>query len=339
MKRSIVSVLRIFLFVYIFVFIGLAYLFLVLDKRAYHNFIIETVTTEVQVSLYSLNMAIDSSADVQLFNILGSITKTNNVVTSFITDNNLKVVMGDNSALNKIKKISDTSYKKALSQKDPLLQKISSDDNIYLYSAPLSENLTIFTVFSTQAELNMIENLRLIYFIGAIFLSGLFTLGLYFLLNKFLLKPLQQTKIKLEQGKLDEVKDSNENEIIGIFLEEIKNLKKNINLLSADVMSLGNILSHYHRKYENNLSAFIVLNSVSNMLYAEDKTGKILKNNFVPKSNIVEALIIAELMKTIEKSYETPNKEIIETIGDIEFSVITLFENQSIAATIIAAAK
>ncbi|MDR2772453.1 MAG: hypothetical protein LBB93_03190 [Elusimicrobiota bacterium] len=285
----------------------------------------------VLLNVGAINSAISNSDDIKLFSILESLSKTNNIVLSFIVDKEGKVVLS--ADMSRKADIDTQKYKAGLDKTQPFVQKADEKDN-FIYYFPAVANHKIIALISTQKNLQGVQNWLTIYLAFALIIAFVFAAGLFFALKKFILVPFEKTKSDFEQGRLD----SGSDEISNILMRERKKSEKTVNLLKTNETSLTGLLSNFCQEKLADFAFIAVLNSLNNIVYAGGTADGLLKDGAIGK-NIVEATSDTAVLDAISKANEEPKVEIQISINGINLSIVSLSENGVLLGTIITAPK
>lgn len=286
------------------------------------NLVIEKTRSALYSNTDRINKSIESSDDIALLANIENLAKLENIKSCFILDKNNTVIIHNNTNEWNTKRSSD-EYTKALSSNGELIQKTPDNEHLLL-SVPLSKNNTLFAIISLQKAFETAKYWKIKYFtIGAVAVI-LLTILFYFLAKLFILLPFNRTKRLLEKSSLEKIKSEKYDEITDIFVTENEKSLKMIESLENDKESLSKIIEYYVDLTSDQYSAFIILNSLSNIIYAYDKTGKILKKGFSHGNHILESLAEPSILKIINKSMEKPGKEFTEQNFDFDITAISI---------------
>ncbi|MDR2860879.1 MAG: hypothetical protein LBV66_03490 [Elusimicrobiota bacterium] len=328
MKNKINFISKINLVVLSAIFCIIALFFHYQREKDLQKFSISQAQEMIQLNLNSINSAISSSDDLRLFSLLESLSKTKSILSCFITDKDAKIILhNDISRVGSQNK--GEKYVNALGKKAAFLQKGESK-GFFLYSIPVANGNTLFALIST----NTLKIWKLLYIIFALILAFLLTAAFYFALKKFILIPFEKTRTEFEQGRIDEG-DSHRSEVSDILIRERRKSEKVVNLLKANELSLTVLIEYFCKEYSKDLSVFIVLNSFNNIVFAYDKTGKILKDASSIGKNIVEQVVNPDLLNAVSQSNDNPNAEIKTSINDLTLKVLTILKDKEVSGTII----
>jgi hypothetical protein len=335
MKKNIIALNFIFFLVLCGVFYLLANQLSKYKAEDLEHLTIEKARSAVNVSVASINRAIQNADDISLLTNIESIAKLENVSSAFILDRDNTVIIHNNTTEWNSKKTGDI-YDRAVNYEGELLQlSYDNDNNHILFSAPLAKDYTLCCIFSIQKAGETAKYWKIVYLTSAGVTSVALIIILYFLSKLFVVIPFNRTKKKIEQGAIENLKDGKYDEIADMFATENEKSLQKIKALQNDKKNLTKIIEHYLGKDLQNYQMLIILDSSNNVVYAYDKTEKFLKKDFAEDSNILEASANADILTIISKSSDTPETEISEIIQDYTVTALALGEKDNIFATIL----
>ncbi|MCL2144941.1 MAG: hypothetical protein FWH43_05575 [Endomicrobia bacterium] len=294
---------------------------------------IEKARSAVNVSVPSVNRAIQNSDDILLLTNIEAIAKLENVTSSFILDRDNTVIIHNNISDWNSKRKGDI-YDTAVNYNGELLQ-LSYDKDHILFSVPLAKDYTLCCIFSMQKASENARNWKIKYFTVAFIAVFLAVFLLHLLSKLFIIMPFDRTKKKIEKGALETAKDGKYDEIADMFATENEKYLQKINALQHDKKSLTKIIEYYMGSSSQNYKLLVIMDSSNNVVYAYDKTAKFLKKDFAENGNIIEASASTEMLALISKSSESPNTEVSETIESYDMTVLALDDSSNIFATIV----
>jgi hypothetical protein len=313
-----------------------------------------------------LNDAITSSDDITLLDSVKAIASIDSVTSCFIVDDNNRVVIHND--LKQIDTVRDGNlYLNAVKKGIELVQ-LTSDPNLFLYSYPLSGDRTLFCIVSTQSDSSSFLHDKVeYYFICAIFIA-LISIFLFMMLKDFVISPFSHLKKVLVQkvndnfkqikssaqvqtlntnnsiiskfiGTLKEFISLNPQEqykdILNIFIHSNEDSTMKINNLSNRAKGLYGLVEHYGNMQKTAKSVFIALDALHNVIFAYDKTGKILKNDVPEGANIIEIISDTRVLDILNKASETANTKYETTIDNLTLSAISIYNEMEISGIII----
>ncbi|MDR3256853.1 MAG: hypothetical protein LBT18_04345 [Endomicrobium sp.] len=333
MKKNIVFLL----FFSLIIICGILYPlteFLSKDKaKDLETLIVEKAKSAVKVIVPSFNKALESSDDISLLINAESVSKIENITACFVLNKNSRVIIHNNTSEWNTEKNSKI-YNKALEQRTELLQQ-TPDKNLLLFSEPLMDDCTLFCTFSIQKAKETAKYWKIKYY--AITSSvALFIIVIFYFLSKLLiLLPFNRIKKTLEQTPAEDIKKGGYNEITDIFVTEKEKLIKKIETLKENRESLSKIIEYSQETAIKNSLAFIILNSLNEIVYAYDNTGKILKKDFEKNVHILEISKNPNLVKIVAEANENPGKEINDSLNNYTITAISINADDKIVGTII----
>ncbi len=294
---------------------------------------IEKTRSAVTVIIPSINKALENGDDIALLINIESLSRFENIASSFILDQNNKVIIHNKTDQWNTERKSDI-YERAAGYGADLVQ-ATTDKELMLFSAPLEMKHTLCCIISMQKAHENAKYWKIRYFTVAAAFALLITIILYFLSKLFVLLPYRRTKAALEKSSAEEIRKDGYNEITDIFLTENEKAAKKISMLEEDNESLSKIIEHYSGAKNEEYAVFIILNSLNNIVYAVDETGIFLKEEFSKGSHILETAANAEIIKLIEKAGKKPGEEVFADINNIPVTAISIGKEDEIYGTII----
>ncbi|MDR0822614.1 MAG: hypothetical protein LBN20_02385 [Endomicrobium sp.] len=317
----------------------------------------------VQIAAPIINSAVRNSDDIVLIDRIQALAKLDCISSSFITDADGKTLINNDIAqINAVK--TDKPYKTALSNRGELIQTLDDAQALFLYSYPLANGEMLFCVISAQADKSLIRFIQVKYFlISAIFIVC-FALLLWLLSKLFILQPfdnLQKIIVQKADEDLTSAKSGapkKSKSPIAKLLSPIKNFlslnpreqygdilnafKKSsdeniltISALSENNESLSGLISYYCNKQVEIFSVLIILDSLNNVVFGFDKTGKILKKDFKKGENIVESVQTPEVLNIVNKAHETAGSSFEEQINGINITAFSIYTGIELSGAII----
>jgi hypothetical protein len=288
----------------------------------------------LKVIVPSFNKALENSDDINLLINIESIAKIENITTCFILDKNGKVIVHNNINEWNTERTSRI-YNRVIKQKAQSLQQ-TPDKDFLLFSEPLTSDCTLFCIFSVKETKEISRNWKVKYYTVASFVVLFIVIILYFLSKLFILLPFNRIKKSLENDKSGEnIKENKYNEITDIFIAEKEKITKKIEILEEDRVSLSKIVEYSQETSIKDSSAFVILNSLSRVMYAHDNTGTILKKDFEKSKHILEISENPNLVKIVSKANENPGKEINESFESYAITAVSISSDDKIVGTII----
>jgi hypothetical protein len=298
------------------------------------NLVLEKIRAVLKQTIPHLNKAIQDSDDISLLSNIESMASALNVTSCFILDENSKVLIHNNTTEWNTEKDAEI-YKKAIAQKEKLVQKMP-DDNLFLISEPMLNNYTLMCLVSVQESKEYAKYWQIKYYSIATAVTILIIIIIYFLSKLLILSPFNRIKRSLQNNQENE-KDIKYNEITNIFTAERNKISKKIKTLEENNKSFTKIIEHLCEPSIKDSLAFILLNSSNEIIYSYDSTRKILKEDNIPKNNshIIETVKDPNIANIVIKANEESNKEILKSLENYKISVTSLSKNNEIAGTII----
>lgn len=333
MKKNIILLNIVFFIILAGVFYLLTYQLSIYKAKDLENLTIEKARSAVNVSIASINRAIQNSDDISLLMNIESISKLENVSSAFILDRDNTVIIHNNTDEWNSKRNGDI-YDRAVNYDGELLQ-ISYDKDHILFSAPLAKDYTLCCIFSTQKASENARYWKIKYFTVTAVAAVILIFILYFLSKFFIVLPFNRTKRKIEKGVMDSTKDGKYDEIADMFATENEKSLQKIKALHNDKKNLTRIIEYYLGKSSESYQLLIILDSSNNVVYAYDKTEKFLKKDFAEDSNILEATINPGILTLVSKSLEVPGTEVSDFIDEHAVTALALGEKESIFAVIL----
>jgi len=337
MKKNVIALSFIVFIVVCGVFYGLTELLSRYKTRDLEDAVTEKAKTAVHMALPSINKSIENSDDIGLLLNIETLAKIENINSCFVLDRNNKVIIHNNTnEWNQERK--SENYDRAINYNGELLQTTPDPDHL-LFSAPLAKDYTLCCIISTQNASDTARYWKIKYFTVAGAAAVLITLLLYLFAKLLIVFPFNRTKKALERESAENMKKGKYDEITDIFLKENEKAGQLVKSLEADKESLSKIVEYYAGGSAEGLSLFMILDSVNNIIYASDKTGKILKPEFAKGSNILEAAANAGILKIVEKANETPQTEIEAELSELEIKAVSIGDSGILYGTIIKTGK
>ena len=335
MKKNVIALSFIVFIIICGIFYGLTELLSRYKAADLENTVTEKVKIAARTALPSINKSIENSDDIGLLINIETLAKTENINSCFILDRDNKVIIHNNTdEWNKERK--GENYDRAVNYNGELLQ-ITPDPDHLLFSAPLAKDYTLFCIISTQNASQTARYWKIKYFTVAGAAAVIITLLLYMFTKLLILFPFNRTKKALEQSSAENIKQGKYDEITDIFLKENEKAGQLLKSLEADKESLSKIIEHYAGGSAAELSLFMILDCVNNIIYSSDKTGKILKPEFSKGANILEAASNAGILKIVEKANEEPQTEIEAELSGLNIKAVSIGEKNKLYGTIIKA--
>lgn len=332
MKKNIIILNLVFFLAMTAVFYLLAHMLSEYKAKDLRQLTIEKARSAVNVSIPSINRALQNSDDIALLTNIEAISKLESVSSAFILDKNDTVIIHNNTDEWNSKRTGGI-YEKAVNHNGELLQPSFDKDHI-LFSVPLAKDYTLCCIFSTQKAAETAGYWKIKYFTFAGAAAAVLIIILYLFSKLFIALPFNRTKQKIEKGALDAPKDGKFDEIADMFAAENEKSRQKITALENDKKSLTKIIEHYLSGFQN-AQLLIILDSSNNIVYSYDKTGKFLKKEFAPGSNIIEAAVNPAILEAAAKAAKSPEKEINEMIENFSLSALALGETGNIYSTIL----
>ncbi|MDR0485999.1 MAG: hypothetical protein LBH29_04660 [Elusimicrobiota bacterium] len=288
---------------------------------------ISNVKSAISVLLPHLSVAINDLDDIALINGVQSLTKIQSVSSSFILNNKGKTIISD--GINQINKTEEEQiYQNALKKGAENLQKTETPF-VYALSYPLRSGYFLFCIISNK-EIQNQNNLK--YYLAALAVAFFMSIILSFILNFLLFSPfgksLNYIKGYISGGFLQaekrgdresgaaksvllhsfiakarnllsfDFKKENRN-IYELFLTFQESKLKQLDLIENRDKTLFYALLRYFEAEADTVGAFIVLDSLNNIVFAFDKTKKVLKEDFKRGNNIVESILDIKALEFI----------------------------------------
>jgi hypothetical protein len=286
---------------------------------------VKKAKSALKVIVPSFNKALENSDNIGLLINIESIAKIENITTCFILDKNGKVIVHNNMGERNAEGASGI-YNRAIKQKTQSLQRTPNKDFL-LFSEPLINDCTLFCIFSAKKAKETSRNWKIKYYTAASSAALFIVVILYFLSKLFILSPFNKIKKSLENNKSDKITD--------IFMAEKVKITKKIEVLEEDKKSLSKIIEYSQGTSIKDSSAFIILNSLSRVVYAYDNTGNILKKDFEKGGHILEISENPNLVKIVSKANENHGKEVNESFESYMVSAVSISADGKTAGTII----
>jgi len=337
------------------------------SKRDLNNLSETKTRTAVQMVIPILNNAVRSSDDITLIDRIQSLAKIDSISSSFITDKDGKVLIhNDVSQINSVK--TGSLYKNAIEKRAELIQP-SNDPNLFLYSYPLSSGEILFCIVNTQSDKSLFRFESVEYYLISIIFILILAALLLLLSKVFILNPFSNLKKIIIQkanenfeatqaagmtssmlnkkksiiskifGAAKEFITLNPQEqykdILDIFRQSNDENIRKINSLSQHNESLSGLITYYCNLQKDAMSVLIALDSLHNVLFALDKTGKILKSDIQTGMNIIEAVSNNDILDIITKANETANAKYEISINDLKISAISIYNGLELSGIII----
>jgi hypothetical protein len=295
---------------------------------------VEKAKSALKVIVPSFNKALENSDDINLLINIESVAKIENITTCFILDKNGKIIIHNNISEWNTER-TNRIYNRAIEQKVQSLQQTPNKDFL-LFSEPLISDCTLFCIFSIKEVKETSRNWKIKYYTAASFTVLFIIIILYFLSKLFILLPFNRIKKSLENDKASEnIKENKYDKITDIFIAEKEKITKKIEILEEDRESLSKIIEYSQESSIKGSSAFIILNSLSRVMYAYDNTGTILKKDFEKGKYILEISENPNLVKIISKANENPGKKINESFENDVITAVSISFDGKIEGTII----
>jgi hypothetical protein len=295
------------------------------------SLVLEKTQATLRATIPHLNKAIQDSDDISLFSDIESLANTPNITSCFILDKNSKVLIHNSTTEWNTEKHAKV-YKKAVTQKEELVQKMS-DDNFFLLSEPILNDYTLMCIVCVQKSKEIAKYWQIKYYSIALAVTILISTTIYFLSKLFILSPFKRIKRSLQNKQENNTKY---NEITDIFMTERDKISKQVEKFEENSKSFIKIIEYLYTTLIKDSLAFILLNSSNEIIYSYDSTEKIIKNNIKKNNNhIIEAIKDPSIANIVIKANEDPNKKISKSLENYKVSVISINKNNKIAGTII----
>lgn len=293
---------------------------------------VEKTRAAVNVSIPSINKAIESSDDIAMLVNIETLSRLENISSCFILNRNNNVIIHNNPAeWNSERK--SPAYDRAVNYDAQLVQQTPDPDHL-LFSAPIANDYTLCCIVSIQKAKENAKNWKIRYYTIAATSAFAISFLVYFMAKLLIVLPFRKTKKALEEASADSIKNGKYNEITDLFLKENEKNSQIIKALEENKTDLLAIVRHLAVSYTSGLKAFIILDSDDNIVYAFDSSGKILKEGFKSGQNIVEAASMPELVKAVSEMKDK-QREISETLGEMSLKINPVInEDKILAATI-----
>jgi hypothetical protein len=295
------------------------------------SLVLEKTQSALRATIPHLNKAIQDSDDISLLSNIESLASAPNITSCFILDENNKVIIHNNTTEWNTEKHAKI-YKKAVTQKEELVQKML-DDNFFLLSEPILNDCTLMCIVSVQKNKEIVKYWQIKYYSIASAVTILIIIIIYFLSKLLILSPFNRIKRSLQNKQEN---DAKYNEITDIFKTERDKISKQIEKLEENNESFIKIIEYLYATSIKDSLALILLNSSNEIIYSYDSTGKIIKNNITKNNNhIIEAIKDPNIVNIVIKANEDPDKKISKALENYKISVISINKDNKIAGTVI----
>jgi hypothetical protein len=299
------------------------------------NLVLEKVQTALKIIVPRLNKAIQNSDDISLILNIESLANIENISSSFILDKNNRVIIHNNTYEWNTERHSKI-YNEAVIQRKALVQKIP-DTNSFLLSEPIKNDNTLLCIVSVQQIEEIIKYWKIKYYSIASAITILITIVIYFLSKLLILFPFNRAKKSFE-NKFENTKNEKYNEMTDTLTTENNKISKKIEKFEEDYKNLIKIIEYSYTTSINYSLAFIILNSLNEIIYSYDSTGKIVKNNSTKnKQHIIEAVKDPDIVNVIIKANENPGDKVIviSKAGNYKISAISINKDNKIVGTVV----
>jgi hypothetical protein len=296
---------------------------------------VQRVKSALEVLAPYFNKSILNSDDINLITAVNDITKIENITNCFILDANGKVLIDNNTSQWNTEK-NTVIYSNAIKNKMGLLQQIPGKETLLL-SKPLVENNTLFCVISVQKANENAKRWKAKYYTIASFTAILIATAIYFLSKLLILMPFNRIKKSLENKFHGNANGASSNEITDIFDLERDKIASQTQILKDENESLSKIIEYLQYLSAKDSLAFIILNSLNEVVYAYDNTKDILKDNFKKGSHLLEITKTHDLIQIVEEARENQEKEIKKFIKNYIVTAISISQKDRVVGTVIKA--
>ncbi|GHT60243.1 hypothetical protein AGMMS50222_05040 [Endomicrobiia bacterium] len=294
---------------------------------------VEKAKSAVEALIPHFNKAILNSDDISLFMAIDNIGKIENITSCYILDKSGKMLIPSDA--NKWNTEKNTIiYNNATKNKTGFLQQTSKKETLLL-SESLAENHTLFCMISIQKASENARYWKIKYYTIASFVAVFIIIVFYFLSRLLILMPFIRIKKSLEDKSYENTDTGDRNEITDIFDLQRDKIAKKIQILKDENESLSKIIEYLQHASVKDSLAFIILNSLNEIVYAYDNTKDILKDNFEKGSHLLEITKAHDLIQIVEEANENQEKEIKKFIRNCIITAFSISEKGKVVGTII----
>jgi hypothetical protein len=147
--------------------------------------------------------------------------------------------------------------------------------------------------------------------------------------------PFNRIKKSLENKFHGNANGASRNEITDIFDLERDKIASQMQILKDENESLSKIIEYLQYISVKDSLAFIILNSLNEVVYAYDNTKDILKDNFKKGSHLLEITKTHDLIQIVEEARENQEKEIKKFIKNYIVVAISISQKDKVVGTVI----
>lgn len=281
----------------------------------------QNIISNIELTSPEIKTAFSKSDDISLLYSIEKISKINNVIETFIINEDLNIVIHNDSAKWN-KKYDNSFYKEILTLKNASVRNI--DINTSVYSLPLNETSVLCVKFSLGTVYTNIKTWKIKLYVYCFIISFLL-LFIIFYLSKFLfLHPFNKTKKYLSMNNTSG--KTIYSDIVNMALACNEN--QNFEGKEDGVMALQNLIDTVFKSYISiRDEIFIILDNKAKLVYCVDENNIILENKEVGL-HIVGLTKNSNLIKNISNILENPIDVINIDIAAYKVNITPLKDNQ-----------
>ncbi|MDR2773120.1 MAG: hypothetical protein LBB93_06630 [Elusimicrobiota bacterium] len=317
--------------------------------------VVEKTKKDIKNAIPAIEQNIKDEDEIGMIINVATLAKNNNLASVFILDNNQNLIATSTTKDRLDIENRAALYENSISKRVETIQTITEGETGMLYSIPLDPERTLFAEISLNDVASMTKKWRNFYYFPFAAMIAL-VLSVFLYLFARLLTSIPYNKLKKSADKQIKAlqkelgKDGENEEILpppeyesdpetsrpqnidiknadlDIFLKENNKKAETINVLENNKKSLSELLKFCLFNYTKNSAIYIVLNSSDQLVFAIDRTRKILKSNIADETSIADAVLDSEFLRFIAIAKEEPNTKLKYIIDDmIELNFYALF--------------
>lgn len=260
--------------------------------------------------------------DISLLYSIEKMSKIKNITEAFIIDNQMNILIhNDSSKWNK--KYKSDVFVNAVSSKDKMLQKLNTSS--FVYSLPINKDSVLCTIFSLDEILNNFKIWKMKLYVLAFILSFAVTFCIYYLLKFLFLRPFLRAKKYLSLNERN--KKTIYSDLINMAFQTSEIVNEKLDNIESKSGKIKELFKYAFERLQYSGNVFAVLDDSARILYCFDPDKKIFDKHDI-NVHIVNAVSNAGIIQTISKIIAMPHiAEEIE-IEDLKVQIIPV-KNES----------
>ena len=285
------------------------------------NVLQSNMVSDIELISPEIKTAFMKSDDISLLYNIEKIGKIGNVKEAFIIDDNLNILIhNDSSKWNK--KYDDDVYKNLVTLKNKSLQKLPN--NFYVYSVPLNESSFLCVKFSFEENYNNFKRWKIKLYVYGFIVSFIILFIVYYLSKFLFLYPFNKAKKYLSLNETS--KKTIYYDIVNMAVS-CRNLSGE-NMSNDDSQDLKNLVNTIFKTYLNlSDDIFIIFDNKANLIYCMDEDKIILQNQEIG-AHAVNLIKNSQLLKNISDVLENSSQVINTDISGYKINITPLCDEE-----------